>query len=189
MKRGLYAVLFSGLLTCNPPPVQPVLPLTFFPEVKTPLEARMWLDKNLDYKHDQELYKVEEFWASCAVTYQNGAGDCDDHAICAATLLAGDVEEGNIISLNYPQPSKKKGHAVLVYRIGQYWGIISNNTLEFSKPKYTSIHQAIVELNNAREPEEQYPRYFIYDYSTVDIAAGAGNLKPKMTKIGEYKLK
>lgn len=183
MTRGLYAALFSVLSTaCAPryaPP--PDLPSSIV-QISNPDQAQQWLDNVLTYKRDPVLHGQRDFWAPCALTYYLGGGDCEDYAICAAALLEGDLEKGYIVYVD--NPDKDRAHAVFAYHFQGRWGINSNNETEFRRPYFSTLHQAVVDSLGGK-----YTEYSIYDYTGVNIFTGNEDLKPKMRKIGEYKLK
>lgn len=179
-KRGLvayFSALFSAACSPNyiPPPNLP----SSVTQISTPHETKEWLQEVLTYKYDEELYKVDDFWAPCALTYKNKAGDCDDYAICAAALLQGDVEQGYIVTIS----NDTDGHAGFLYRLQGKWGVISNNKKEYREPEFSSFHAAVYSSFG-----ERYNKYSIYDYSGVDIVNGFENLEEKLTPIGKYRM-
>ena len=179
MKKSIYAVLFSSLVTCVPsytPP--PTLPSSIN-EISTPEDTKKWLENILTYQHDDQLYDTDDFWASCALTYQNRGGDCEDYAICAAAILQGDVDEGYIITLN----SEDSAHAVFAYRTATGWGIISNDHNQFRLPLFDSLHEAVWDSLHTN-----YSRYSRYDYDGVDLANGTGDLESQFHFRGTYRL-
>lgn len=143
-------------------------------EISDPREAHLWIEELLKYRKDNQNYGVKEFYAPCRLTYESGFGDCDDQSICAAALLQGDVDEGYIISLK----RSESGHATFLYRVGYFWGVISNNDSEFRAPYYNSLQEAVLKVYG-----EKYDRYLVRDYTGVDLVEGNETLKDKMTII------
>ena len=131
---------------------------------------------------------MPDFWAPCALTYQNRAGDCDDHAICAAALLQGDVEQGYIVVLYDSSEKKRSAHAVFAYRLDNSWGILSNDYWEFRPPRFATLDEAVKDINNARNAQDRFLRYDIRDYSGVDLVNGSEDLKPKIKEIEDHPL-
>lgn len=180
MKKGVSAALFSALLNaCAPQYLPPPNLPSSIKEISTPEETEEWLENVLTYKHDDELYGKADYWASCASTYQQRAGDCDDYAICAAAILHDDIEEGYIITLS----SDESAHAVFAYRTNTGWGVISDGRSQFRLPSFSSLHEA---LWSSLYPN--YSRYSVYDYDGVDLANGVGNLESQFHFRGTYRL-
>lgn len=189
MKKRVYTALVSAFLSsCSPsytPP--PTLPSSIA-KIDMPAEARRWLDTVLKYEYDKNLYKTPDFWAPCGLTYKNRAGDCEDHAICAAALLQGDIEQGYIIVLHPPSNENRSAHAVFAYRLDGRWGVLSNDTLEFRRPRFATLHEAITDINNARDSQDHFLRYDVRDYSGVDLVNGSEDLVSKIKKIEDHPL-
>ena len=183
MKKGVCVALVSAFLSSYPQHYQPppTLPSSIV-EIKKPDEVRQWLNTVLTYKHDYKLYGQRDFWASCGLTYLNRAGDCDDYAICAAALLEGDVEKGYIITLESPV-NNDAGHAVFAYQLNNKWGIISNQPPEFREARFSTLHDAVVDVNMARDSTERFRQYSVRDYTGVDIIHGFGDLESEMKMI------
>ena len=192
MKKGLYAVLFAAVANaCAPryaPP--PDLPSSV-KQISKPEEAQAWLENVLTYKRDPVLYGQDDFWAPCALTYKLRAGDCEDYAICAATLMDNDISQGYIIYIDNPgkkdadDPDKpESAHAVFAYKMNNKWGILSNGHSEYRPPEFSSLHEALRDSLSYR-----YSRYVIYDYAGVDIVNGNESLESKMKEVGEGSLK
>lgn len=150
-------------------------------EISAPTETQQWLEAVLSYESDNVLYGKNDFWAPCALTYQNQKGDCEDYAICAAAILREDVEEGYIIAA--ANPITKSGHAVFAYRLGGEWGIVSNNTMEFRKPNYQSLQDVILDSLGGG-----YIEYYVFDYEEVNLVEGNEDLKSKLKPIGYFPL-
>ncbi len=181
----MYALLFSTLsASCAPKYVPPPTFPSSIAEINTPTEVRKWLDKVLTYKHDEELYKKDDFWAPCGLTYLNRAGDCEDYAICAAALLQGDVEKGYIVILSGRLIEGDGSHAVFVYQLNQKWGSISNQSSdEFRLPNYNTIDDVLRSINfTSDHPGGRFRRYELLDYSGVDLVNGSDNLSSKIEK-------
>ena len=187
MKKGVCVALVSAFLSSCPQHYQPppTLPSSIV-EIRKPDEVRQWLDTVLSYKHDDKLYGEQDFWASCGLTYQNKAGDCEDYAICAAALLEGDVEKGYVITLE--DTVNKKGHAVFAYQLDSKWGVISNQPKEFRGPSFATLHEAVMDINAARDRSERFRQYSVLDYSGVDLVSGFSSLESKMKNLGTQQL-
>ncbi len=189
MKEGLYTALVSAFLSsCAPPYTPPPNLPSSIAKIDTPHEARRWLDTVLKYKYDKDLYKTSDFWAPCGLTYKNRAGDCEDHAICAAALLQGDVEQGYIIVLYDPSNEKRAAHAVFAYRLDNKWGVLSNDSWEFRLPRFVTLDEVLSDINNARGSRDRFLRYNVRDYSGVDLVNGSENLVSKIKEIEDHPL-
>lgn len=182
MKRGWYALFFSLFSTACAPryAMPPPLPDSVL-QIHNPDQAQDWLKHHLKYKRDKIQYG-DDFWAPCALTYALGGGDCEDYAICAAAIQAGDIEAGYIAYVDHPD--KDSAHAVLVYKYHGLWGINSNNDTEFRRPYFQTAHQAIVDSLKGK-----YTEYTLYDYAGVNIFTGNEDLESEMREIGEYQIK
>lgn len=189
MKKEIYAALFSTILgSCAPRYVPPPTLPSSVAQIDTPAEVKKWLNTVLKYEYDKDLYKTPDFWAPCVLTYKNRAGDCEDHAICAAALLQGDVEQGYIIVLYDPSKKNRAAHAVLAYRFDNKWGILSNDPLEFRPPQFATLDGAVTDINNAKEAQDRFLRYGVRDYSGVDLVNGSEDLESKIKKIEDHPL-
>lgn len=187
--RKLSIISLSTILSAcapryTPPPNLP----SSVTQISTPGETKQWLETVLRYQYDEETYGKDDYWASCSSTYEKGAGDCDDYAICAAALLQGDVEQGYIVSL-YDRVKDDKAHAIFIYQIDGRWGAISNQSPEYREPLFVSWEMVINDVNRAKDPPERYTKYAVYDYRGVNIVSGRGNLDSHMKEIARGHLR
>jgi len=150
-------------------------------QYKTIEEAQQWLAANIVYERDPVLYGVEDFWAPCGLTNNLAAGDCEDYAICAAVLLADNIDRGYLVYLK--SSDSKKAHVVFIYKVQEHWGINSNNQSEFRLPYFSTMQSALQDSLG-----EEYNDYVVYDYSKVDLIGGNDDLKQKLKRIEEHKL-
>lgn len=84
-----------------------------------------WVQVNIEYAHDDEIYGCREFWATPTETLYLGAGDCEDTSVLLASLL---LSVGlDAVLLEYV------GHtAVGVYLDGEYR--FCESTYDFEMP-------------------------------------------------------
>ena len=182
--------LSTAISACVPHYVPPPTLQASEVEIDTPEMANEWLKNVLTYRSDMILYGKDDFWASCALTYQNGAGDCEDFAICAAVLLQGDIEKGHIVLMYNPLSNKDeengpRDHAVFAYKSDGRWGVISNQEREFRTPLFASLEYVVQDINNSRKPADRYTQYIVVDYEEADILSYDGNLDSRMKKVAE----
>lgn len=180
IKRFSAWCLSTVMSACVPHYVPPPTLQASAVEINTPEMANEWLKNVLTYRSDTLLYGKSDFWASCTLTYQNKAGDCEDFSICAAALLQGDVEQGYLIRLHHPISPGLVNHIVFAYKSGGRWGTISNQKREFRTPLFASLEFVVQDINNVRLPEERYTQYSVFDYKGIDILSYGGDLGPQM---------
>ena len=182
MKRNFSMALFYAALgSCTPVYIPPPTLSSSIKQISTPAETQQWLNTVLAYESDPTQYDKEDFWAPCGLTYNSRKGDCEDYAICAATILREDVEEGYIIVIN--NPKEENAHAVFAYRMDGKWGAVSNNPSEFSQPEYLSLHGLLISYFS-----KDYTEYRIYNYEGIDLIDGNENLEVKLKLKGKYVL-
>lgn len=176
-------VLPVALATCsaNYPPLPPDSGFDLHEQVYS------YIDDNLTYKHDDELYGVSDFWAPCALTLLNKSGDCEDYSICAAAFMNGHIDKGYMITLT-DNVSTGSAHAFFVYSVNGYWGTISNQKRELFSPKFPTLYRAIDNINKVRDADKRFRTYKVVDYTGVDIFSGNEDLEEKMTIIYKGKL-
>lgn len=185
------AILLTTLTGCIRPryisPVHKHSLQQVIDQISEPQKAKEWLLRLL-YEEDKVVHHTGDFWASCALTYQNRAGDCEDYAICAAALLQGDIDEGYIITFHDPIKVGSGGHALLAYKQGEKWGTISNSNNEFRHPLFPSLDDVVQDVNVSKKMEDKYQVYKVFDYSGLNIFSSTENLKYEMTELGAYEL-
>ncbi len=191
IKRFSAAYLSTIMSACVPHYIPPPTLQASAVEINTPEIANEWLKNVLTYRSDMLLYGKSDFWASCTLTYQNRAGDCEDFSICAAVLLEGDIEKGYFVLMYNPLSNKKdeekgiKGHAVFAYKSGGRWGVISNQGREFRTPLFASLEYVVQDINDIKLPEERYTQYYVIDYDGADLLSYGGDLNSRMKTVGE----
>jgi hypothetical protein len=64
-------------------------------------EAQDWINKNIEYKSDQENYGYSEYWASPEQVLNKKSGDCEDMAILLLYIAKTQFNyEGKLVSIN-----------------------------------------------------------------------------------------
>ncbi len=93
-------------------------------ELKTPLEAKLYCTKILEYKPDSEIYGKEDYWASFKYVHKNKKDDCDGAAFAVAAILSDDSFPPYIAILS-KESTPNEAHAVFVYKTtgGKYCSI------------------------------------------------------------------
>lgn len=117
-------------------------------ELKTPLEAKLYCTKILEYKKDSVVYGKSDYWASFKHIHKNKKDDCDGGALAAAAILSDNGFPPYIAIIS----NAKDVHAVFVYKTtkGEYCSIGINYSdclsgcknieeLKCKLGKYTSI--------------------------------------------------
>ena len=151
-------------------------------EIKTPLQARRWLDENLSRGEDSVLYNTNDFFAPCGLTYQKGKGDCDDYAICAAALLQGDVQQSYFAILLTNRDEESRGHLAYVYQLNNRWGVIGAKPSEFDEPFAATPEKALWYRYNFSHYDIDFHQYILLDHSGLDLLNGNQDLKEKITQ-------
>ncbi|MGE4165417.1 MAG: transglutaminase-like cysteine peptidase [Xanthobacteraceae bacterium] len=87
------------------------------------------INRAIEPKTDQELYGVEEFWATPLQTFAIGAGDCEDYAIAkyVALKMLG-VAAVDLRLLVVRDHAVNDYHAVAAIRERGHWYILDNRT-------------------------------------------------------------
>lgn len=165
-------------------------------EIKTPVQARRWLDENLTREKDPVLYNADDFYAPCGLAYQKGKGDCEDYAICAAALLQGDVQQSYLAVLGnwegneyiaergswYAVNPSTDLHAVYVYQVDGKWGLIGVKHSEFEEPIFATPEEVLGFRYNSYRYNLNFHEYILFDHSGLDLVNGNQNLEEKITK-------
>jgi hypothetical protein len=93
-------------------------------ELKTPLEAKLYCTKILEYKNDSVVYGKNDYWASFKYIHKNKKDDCDGGALAAAAILS---DEGfpPYIAVLSKKETPDQAHAIFVYKTtgGKYCSI------------------------------------------------------------------
>lgn len=92
-------------------------------ELKTPLEAKIYCTKILEYEDDSVVYGKEDYWASFKYIHKNKKDDCDGGALAAAAILSDDGFPPYIAVLKNSKTNDV--HAIFVYKTtkGKYCSI------------------------------------------------------------------
>lgn len=125
-------------------------------ELKTPLEAKLYCMRILEYEKDSVVYGKEDYWASFKYIHENKKDDCDGGALAAAAILSDDGFPPYIAVLS-KETAPRSAHAIFVYKTkeGKY-GSLGINILDcFSD--WNSIEEIVSFLG--------YDSFQIYDIS------------------------
>ena len=166
-RKFLFISQLAGL-GCTPKPLSESID-----EIDKPDNAEEWLQDNISYLSDQFNYGKEDLWASCNLTYQGKAGDCEDFAICAAALLQDDVEKGYLIDLT--RGHGLPGHMIFAYQKNSRWNVFSDDHLyQTSSP---TLSQLILDFDKLTKTDiflyqptyVAFKGFYVSDYSGVNL--------------------
>lgn len=86
---------------------------------KQALVVRQWVEDNIEYVGDKELWDTVEYWATPEETLEKGRGDCEDGAILAYVLCRLKGVPANRLML-FAGDVVGGGHCWLAYRPSMY---------------------------------------------------------------------
>jgi predicted transglutaminase-like cysteine proteinase len=91
--------------------------------LNSPDLVSIYMNYNIRYKTDMELYGMKNYWASALETFKNKAGDCEDHALFATYCMVNAGHEAYIlISGELRTQRLTQSHAVGLYKMNnQFW--------------------------------------------------------------------
>ncbi|MDP2908006.1 MAG: hypothetical protein Q8O03_08795 [Nanoarchaeota archaeon] len=99
-------------------------------ELKTPLDAKLYCTKILEYKDDSVVYGKTDYWASFKYIHKNKKDDCDGGALAAAAILSDDGFPPYIAVLSKKE-TPDQAHAIFVYKTtGGKYGSLGINILD-----------------------------------------------------------
>ncbi len=114
-------------------------------ELKTPLEAKLYCTKILEYENDSVVYGKNDYWASFKYIHKNKKDDCDGAAFAAAAILSDDGFPPYVAILS-KESTPDEAHAVFVYKTtkGEYGSIGINCSDCLSG--YSSVERLVIGL-------------------------------------------
>lgn len=87
-----------------------------------------WVNRNITYAEDRELWGKNDYWASAEETLRMGKGDCEDIAILKyQILIALGVDERDMFLTLARDLARNADHAVLVVREGNRFFLLDNS--------------------------------------------------------------
>ena len=135
-----------------------------------------YIGKNFKYVADKTGF-FGDYWKTPEEMWEDGYGDCDDHAIFCLYILTEVIGiEANMVTcsgyfIDKEGNLKKNGHAVCVFKDGVKWGIFSNNifsysggTIEDIGKKYYPKGLSYMEVidKNGKTVKVKFPKYLFW---------------------------
>lgn len=144
-------------------------------EIETPEQALEYLSKFkvLAEGGDDKLYGRKDFWASLLYFVANQAGDCEDFAIAAATLLEDDGYKPTLVAMHDAEKILPDHVVVILEKDGNYRFLTAGNA---QRPKmYLSE-----EHSNKEEIFDLWQKKVGYDiFFSLDITKDQDGTKLK----------
>ena len=85
-----------------------------------------WIESNIEYKSDSEVWGVGDYWQTAEETLRLKTGDCEDFAILAYECLKSLGIEAKLIDIK----TNKRGHVICVFKRGGLWSYFSSGGLK-----------------------------------------------------------
>jgi predicted transglutaminase-like cysteine proteinase len=124
-----------------------------------------WVNKNITYAEDIDLYGRRDYWATANETLRNRKGDCEDYAILKYQILMhmGVAPSDMFLTLARDR-IRNRDHAVLIVKMADQHYLLDNNTQELlpadGRQEYTarlSYSQNAAWLHGYTTPAQTYP--------------------------------
>lgn len=88
-----------------------------------------WVNRNIEYVEDRDLFGRSDYWAGARKTLQLGKGDCEDIALTKMQLLAAAGFSRNDMFITIARDTiRRADHALLVVKVGDRYVVLDNAT-------------------------------------------------------------
>lgn len=129
--RTLTALVVFAVFTCVSLPAlaqtSASSPLqSIYSEITSPDTLVRWMKKNLKFVDDRKLFGNDDYWQDPSEMLQRGAGDCEDYALFAKSVLDHLGIESYVVSFYGPG---HYAHTVVIFKQGEGYNVVNEDRL------------------------------------------------------------
>lgn len=105
----------------------PSTPLqSVFSQIASPDAMVRWMKQHLKFVDDSKLFGNDDYWQDPAEMIQRGAGDCEDYALFAKSVLDHLGIEAYVVSFYGPN---NYAHTIVIYKQSEGYNVINEDRL------------------------------------------------------------
>lgn len=110
--------------------------------------VNFWVNSNIEYAEDIDLYGRRDYWATAAETLRHMKGDCEDYAILKYQILMHmGIHPSDMFLTLTRDRIRKRDHAVLIVKLDNRFYLLDNNTPELLEANDTYEYTARLSYN------------------------------------------
>lgn len=119
------------------------------PSIETLEEVNRWVNREIAYVEDRQLFGRADYWAGARLTLALGKGDCEDIALTKMQMLAEAGFKRSDMFLTIARDTVRNAdHALLVVRIDNRFVVLDNATDALLDGAYSHDYMPVLSFND-----------------------------------------